>query len=233
MPHRVTHFATEMQQLDATLAKLGGAAEEQLGRAIDALQSRDSALAEEVIAGDKALDAMEAEIERLVAQTFVRRQPMATDLRVTLSSIKIASAMERVGDLAKNTARRSLTLTGNAPLRLVGPIVRFGKQSLDLFGASLEAYLQRDAKAAAEVWVQDERLDLTYNGLLREIITEMEQAPANIPLFTQMMFISKNMERIGDHSTFIAEMTHYIVTGTPLTDDRPKGPPDGLLGAGD
>lgn len=231
MNQRVTHFATEMQQLDATLAKLGGAAEDQLGRAIDAMQNRDSALAEQVIAGDKALDVMESEIEALVAQTFVRRQPMATDLRVTLSSIKIASAMERIGDLAKNTSRRSLTLTSNPPIRLVGPIARFGRETLDLFSASLEAYIQRDAAAAADVWVRDQDLDHTYNGLMREILLQMEQDPSHIPLYTQMLFISKNMERIGDHSTFIAEMTHYIVTGTSLPDERPKGAPDGLLGA--
>ena len=228
MLQKTTQFATEMQQLDALVARLGGAAEEQLSRAIDAMEARDTEAADAVIAEDRALDAMEAEIDRHVALTFTRRQPMASDLRVVLSSVKIASAMERVGDLAKNTARRSKLLVERPALRLVGPIVRFGRETLDLFSASLEGYVQRDAEMAAAVWVQDERLDHTYNTLMREITAAMADMPDAIPLYTQLMFIAKNMERIGDHATFIAEMVHFIVTGAPLTEDRPKGPPDGV-----
>jgi phosphate transport system protein len=186
-------------------------------------------LAQEVVAGDVALDEMEADIEKMVADLFVRRQLMATDLRVTLSSIKIASAIERVGDLAKNTARRSLALNDQPALKIVAPILRFGKETLDMFSDCLEAYANRDTELAIAVWKRDEQLDLLYNSLMRDIIAEMEQTPSQIPLFTQTMFISKNMERIGDHATFIAEMTYYIVTGAPPKEDRPKGPPDGLM----
>jgi len=223
-------FESEMQKLITSVAKLGGAAEEQLGRALDAVQRRDAGLAHEVVVGDAALDQMEADIEKQVAGLFVRHQPMATDLRVALSSIKIASAIERVGDLAKNTARRSLVLDEQPALKIVQPILRFGKETLDQFSECLEAYATRDVDMAMAVWKRDEQLDLNYNSLMADIIAEMEQAPSQIPLFTQTMFISKNMERIGDHATFIAEMTCYIVTGAPPAEDRPKGPPDGSFG---
>ncbi len=223
-------FESEMQQLITSVAKLGGAAEEQLGRALDALQRRDAGLAAEVIAGDAGLDAMEADIEKQVAGLFVRRQPMATDLRVSLSSIKIASAIERVGDLAKNTARRSLVLDEQPALKILQPILRFGKETLAQFSECMEGYAARDVGRAMEVWKRDEQLDLLYNSLMADIMAEMEQSPSQIPLYTQTMFISKNMERIGDHATFIAEMTHYIVTGAPPAEDRPKGPPDGSFG---
>lgn len=223
-------FESEMQRLVSSVAKLGGAAEDQLGQALDAVQRRDAELANAVVAGDAALDDMEADIEKQVAGLFVRRQPMATDLRVALSSVKIASAIERVGDLAKNTARRSLMLNDQPALKIIQPILRFGKETLAQFGECLEAYSRRDTDLAMTVWKRDEQLDLLYNSLMAEIISEMEQTPSQIPLFTQTMFISKNMERIGDHATFIAEMTYYIVTGAPPAEDRPKGPPDGLFG---
>lgn len=222
-------FESEMQELITSVAKMGGAAEEQLSRALDAVQGRDSALAQEVVASDATLDRMESDIDKLVAAMFVRRQPMATDLRVTLSSIKIASAIERVGDLAKNTARRSIILNGKPPMKIVQPILRFGKETLAQFGDCLEAYASRDTDMAMAVWKRDEQLDVLYTNLMSEIISEMESTPSLISLLTQTMFISKNMERIGDHATFIAEMTYYIVTGAPPAEERPKGPPDGTF----
>lgn len=224
-------FETEMQKLIGSVAKLGGAAEEQLSRALDAVNRRDGAFAQQVIEGDQALDVMEADIEKQVAGLFVRRHPMATDLRVALSSIKIASAIERVGDLAKNTARRSLMLNDHPTLKIVAPILRFGKETLGQFSECMEAYAQRDVDLAMAVWKRDEQLDLLYNSLMSDIIGQMAEEPEQIPLYTQTMFISKNMERIGDHATFIAEMTYYIVTGAPPAEDRPKGPPDGLFAA--
>jgi len=227
----VTHsFQTEMDQLMTSVARMGGTAEEQLSRALDAVQRRDGALAKEVVASDATLDQMEADIDKQVAAMFVRRQPMATDLRVTLSSIKIASAIERVGDLAKNTSRRSLILNGQPALKIMQPILRFGKETLGQFSACLEAYANRDTDMAIAVWKRDEQLDVLYNNLMAEIIAEMEAQPSQISLLTQTMFISKNMERIGDHATFIAEMTYYIVTGAPPAEERPKGPPDGSFG---
>ena len=224
-------FQTEMDELMNAVAKMGGAAEEQLGQALEAVQRRDGTQAQAVVAADATLDQMESDIDKQVATMFVRRQPMATDLRVTLSSIKIASAIERVGDLAKNTARRSLILNDQPALKIVQPILRFGKETLDQFSDCLEAYANRDTEAAMAVWKRDEQLDVLYNNLMSEIIAEMEASPTQISLLTQTMFISKNMERIGDHATFIAEMTYYIVTGAPPAEDRPKGPPDGSFGA--
>ena len=228
---RQTQFGAEMTQLDAMIARLGGAAEEQLGLALDAMANRDATLARQVIAADRDLDAMEADIDRHVADIFSRRQLMAADLRVTLSSLKIASALERVGDLAKNTSRRSLALTAHEPLPVVPGIVRLGRETLELVSLALEGYSRRDAGMAHEAWLRDEALDHTYNGLMREIIGAMEDAGTRIALHAQCLFIAKNLERVGDHATFVAETTHWIVTGEQLADLRPKGPPDGLLGA--
>jgi len=194
-------FETEMQKLIGSVAKLGGAAEEQLSRALDAVNRRDGAFAQQVIEGDQALDVMEADIEKQVAGLFVR------------------------------TARRSLMLNDHPTLKIVAPILRFGKETLGQFSECMEAYAQRDVDLAMAVWKRDEQLDLLYNSLMSDIIGQMAEEPEQIPLYTQTMFISKNMERIGDHATFIAEMTYYIVTGAPPAEDRPKGPPDGLFAA--
>lgn len=220
-------FQTEMNALDAAISQFGGAAEDQLSRALDALVQRDTALAREVVAGDKALDAMEQRIGRETAAMFTRRQLMAGDLRTVLAIIKIASTIERIGDLAKNTARRSLVLSEHRPLRTVGAVARLGRKTMAQFSESLDAFAQRDDAMAMAVWRRDEELDNLYNGLQREIVQEMTADPADVAQNTQLLFIAKNMERIGDHATFVAEMAHYIVTGLPMEEKRPKGVPDG------
>ncbi len=220
-------FQMEMNALDTAISQFGGAAEDQLARALDALVQRDIPLATEVIAGDKALDAMEMEIGRETAAIFTRRQLMAGDLRTVLAIIKIASTIERIGDLAKNTARRSIVLSKHAPLRTVPAVARLGRDTMTQFSESLDAFAQRDDDMAMTVWRKDQELDNLYNGLQREIVQEMAVSPGDVAQNTQLLFIAKNMERIGDHATFVAEMAHYIVTGTPMEEKRPKGVPDG------
>ena len=220
-------FQAEMNALDAAISQFGGAAEDQLSRALDAMVRRDTALAREVIAGDKALDATELKIGRETAAMFTRRQLMAADLRTVLAIIKIASTIERIGDLAKNTARRSLVLSEHPPLKTVAAVARLGQETMTQFSESLDAFAQRDDALAMTVWRKDEELDNLYNGLQREIVEEMGAHPEAVAQNTQLLFIAKNMERIGDHATFVAEMAHYIVTGQPMDEKRPKGMPDG------
>ena len=220
-------FQTEMNALDTAISEFGGAAEDQLSRALDALVRRDAALAQDVIDGDRALDAMETQIGRETATMFTRRQLMAGDLRTVLAIIKIASTIERIGDLAKNTARRSIVLSGHPPLRTVSAVARLGRETMTQFSDSLDSFVQRDDATAMAVWRHDQELDNLYNGLQREIVQEMAENPGAVAQNTQLLFIAKNMERIGDHATFVAEMAHYIVTGLPMGEKRPKGTPDG------
>ena len=230
MPHIVSAFDSDLQLLQAKIAEMGGLAEELLAHALEAIQKRDEALGLQVIDRDKALDQMEQELERLSIRTLALRQPMAVDLRETISALKIASTLERIGDLSKNIARRAQFLTRNQPIRLAAPVVRMGRQTLVQLTEVLDAYAARDTGLAAAVWRKDVEVDEMYNSLFRELITYMMEDNRTISLCSQLMFVAKNLERIGDHTTFIAEMTYYVVEGEKLGDDRPKGEPiDAML----
>ena len=201
-----------------------------LSHALEAVQRRDANLAAAVVARDAMLDRMEADLERLAIRTLALRQPVAVDLRETISALKIASTLERIGDLAKNIARRSQFLSRNQPVALAAPVVRMGRQTLVQLTEVLDAYTARDTALAVAVWRRDIDIDETYNSLFRELITYMMEDPRTIGMCSQLMFVAKNLERIGDHATFIAEMAYYVVEGEPLGDERPKGEPvDTLL----
>jgi phosphate transport system protein len=228
--HIVSAFENDMQLLSSKVSEMGGFAEELLSHALEAVQRRDDELALDVVRRDKVLDRMEAELEQLAIRTLALRQPMALDLRETIAALKIASTLERIGDLSKNIARRSQLLTRNQPIRLAAPVVRMGRQTLTQLTEVLDAYTARDTALAVSVWKRDIEIDEMYNSLFRELITYMMEDPRTITLCSQLMFVAKNLERIGDHTTFIAEMTYYVVEGEPLGDDRPKGEPvDTLL----
>ncbi|MEO1331771.1 MAG: phosphate signaling complex protein PhoU, partial [Pseudomonadota bacterium] len=186
-------------------------------------------LAREVIAADKRLDMLEMRLEEAAIQTLALRQPVAGDLRQVVAALKISSTLERIGDLAKNTAKRAQYLNEKPPLRVSGSIVRMGKQTQALFTETLDAYTSRDTELAVSVWRRDIEIDEMYNSLFRELITYMMEDPRVISLCSQLLFVAKNLERIGDHATFIAEMTYYVVEGRPLGDPRPKGDPFGDL----
>lgn len=221
-PHIVTAFDDDLANIATRISEMGGLAEEQLASALEALSARDNDLAAQVVQSDRRLDAMDMALEKLTVEIIALRQPMAADLRNLIAALKISSALERIGDLAKNTAKRTMVLNQNQPLRVMSSITRMGKQAQTLMAEALDAYTARDKALAVSVWRRDVEIDEMHNSIFRELITYMMEDPRTITLCSQLLFVVKNLERIGDHTTFIAEMTYYVVTGEPLTDDRPK-----------
>ncbi len=222
--HMFKRFDEELARLDSKISEMGGLAEAQLARSLQAIRDRDSALAEAVIAADGRIDAIEKEVQEHVLQMLALRQPMAVDLRQILSSVKMATTLERIADYAKNNAKRSLVLMqGAAPPRAITGIDRIGRLVQSLLKDVLDAFARGDAKAAEAVWMRDEEIDDVYNGLFRELLTYMMEDPRTITAGTHLMFMAKNIERIGDHVTNIAELIVFRVTGAPFATDRPKG----------
>lgn len=229
-PHIVSSFDDELIAVQARISEMGGIAEEMLSGALEAVKNRDPQLAQEVIARDKRLDAIEIEVEALATRVIALRQPMAGDLRLMISALKMASTLERVGDLSKNIARRAIYLASVRPVKLSSSIVRMGTQTLGQLTEVLDAFTSKDTALAVSVWKRDVEIDEIYNSIFREVVTYMMEDSRTIGLGSQLLFVAKNLERIGDHSTHLAEMIYYIVEGTPLGDDRPKGEPLGLDG---
>ena len=221
--HTVKAFTEQLESLSAGVAQMGGLAEAQLADAIEAIAKRDTSLAEAAIAGDPRIDQLQQTIEDMALKLLALRQPMAIDLRETLASIKIASELERVGDLAKNIAKRALVLNREPPIRLTQSLARMGRSAQNQLKAVLDSYSDRNAVAAEAVWRNDGEIDEIYNSLFRELLTYMMEDPRTIGLCTHLLFVAKNMERTGDHATNIAETVYYSVTGEPLADARPKG----------
>jgi phosphate transport system protein len=215
--HIVRSYDQELELLDKTIAQMGG-------QGFDALERRDPKLAEAVAADDRKVDALEAEIQELTIRMIARRQPMAVDLRHIMTALKIAGDLERTGDLAKNIAKRALAISGeNHPKPLMTGLKHMVELALAQLKDVLDAYAERDAEKAIAVWRRDERIDAMYNSLFRELLTYMMEDPRNIGLCTHLLFAAKNIERIGDHATNIAEDIHYLVHGVALPDERPKG----------
>src|SRR5580765_7171681 len=220
--HTVKAFSEKLEGLSAAIAQMGGLAEAQFANAVDAIARRDTALAENAVGGDKRIDDMQLDIEDRALKLLALRQPMAVDLRETLAAIKIASELERIGDLAKNIAKRAIVLNREPPIRLTQSLARMGRQALAQLKQVLDAFSDRDAAAAEAVWRQDGEIDEIYNSLFRELLTYMMEDPRTIGLCTHLLFIAKNIERAGDHATNIAETVYHMVTGTYLRVDRPK-----------
>lgn len=220
--HIVKAFTEQLEALAASVAQMGGLAEAQLADAIDAIAKRDSALAEKTIAGDPRIDALQQQVEDQSLKVLALRQPMAVDLRETLAAIKIASELERIGDLAKNIAKRTLVLNREPPIRLTQSLARMGRAALSQLKLVLDAFSDRDAAGAEAVWKNDGEIDEIYNSLFRELLTYMMEDPRTIGLCTHLLFVAKNIERTGDHATNIAETVYHMVTGGHLAIDRPK-----------
>ena len=229
-PHTVSAFDNDLIAIQAKIAEMGGLAEELLAQALDAIEKRDMTLAAHVIEQDKKLDAMEMELEEMATTVIALRQPMAQDLRVLISAMKISSTLERIGDLAKNISKRAMTFQAKRPLPVTSSIIRMGQRTLDQLSEVLNAYTTRDTARAVAVWRRDVEIDEMYNALFREVVTYMMEDNRTISMGSQLLFIAKNLERIGDHTTHISEMVYYIQEGEPLGDDRPKGEPMGLVG---
>ena len=220
--HIVKSYDEDLSQLNTMLAQMGGLVEQQLDDAIDALTRRDTALADRVIQNDDRVDALEHQIEERAILTIARRQPVARDLREIMVAIRVASDLERIGDLAKNTAKRTHAMSDQLPRKLMAGVTRMDRLAQVELKNILDAYSRTDAEMAMEVWRSDEELDALYNSIFRELLTYMMEDPRNISLCTHLLFGAKNMERIGDHATNIAENIYYLVHGKPLTDERPK-----------
>ena len=226
--HIVSAFDDDLIHIQAKISEMGGLAEEQLLKALEAVRMGDTALAQQVIEMDERLDELELEVEEAATTTIALRQPMANDLRVVISALKIASTLERIGDLAKNISKRALTFSTKRPARITLSISAMGEKTLAQLSSVLNAYSSRNTEQAVAVWRKDVEIDEMYNAIFREVVTYMMEDNRTIGLGSQLLFIAKNLERIGDHTTHVSEMIYYIVEGKPLGDDRPKGEPHGL-----
>lgn len=220
--HTVKSFSEQLETLSSTVAQMGGLCEAQLADAIDAIVKRDTALAEQVVAGDRRVDLLQVQVENLAIKLLALRQPLAVDLRETLAAIKCAGELERIGDMAKNVAKRAIVLNREPPIRLTQGLARMGRQALGQLKMVLDAFSDRDPAAAQTVWRQDGEVDEIYNSLFRELLTYMMEDPRTIGLCTHLLFVAKNLERIGDHATNIAEVVYHMVKGEQLDADRPK-----------
>ncbi|MDF2119025.1 phosphate signaling complex protein PhoU [Roseiarcaceae bacterium H3SJ34-1] len=230
--HTVKAYDEELQFIGGRLSEMGGIAEKMLVDAIEALSRLDADLARRTMDRDPKLDLLQREIEEMAVLTIARRQPMANDLRELVAAIHIASDLERVGDLAKNIAKRTTKISGDirVPRTLIGLKHMADIAALQLKNV-LDAYAHRNVAQADDVWRRDADVDAMEDSVFRDLLTFMMEDPRNISFCTHLLFCSKNIERIGDHATNIAETVHYLVTGDPLPVDRPKGGSSGAESA--
>jgi len=221
--HTVRAYDDELNDLSQKIAEMGGLAEQNVADSVRALADRDAETAHRIIAADERIDKLQQQVEEAAIQMIARRQPMAQDLREIMAAIHIANDLERVGDLAKNTAKRVIAIEGNfGAQRLVAGVEHIAELSLTQLKNVLDAFASRDLATALAVWERDDEIDAMYTSLFRELLTYMMEDPRNITFCTHLLFCAKNIERIGDHATNIAETIAYLITGEPLTDERPK-----------
>ena len=222
--HTIKAFDTDLRDIERMVAEMGGLAEKQVADSVDALAKRDSALAQRVTAADANIDALQHEIEVKAVNTIARRQPMAVDLREIVGALRLASDLERIGDLAKNIARRVIALNGEfPPTKLIRGVEHMTELVLEQLKSVLDAYARRDDSKAMAVWHGDEEIDAFYTSVFRELLTYMMEDPRNITSCIHLLFCAKNIERMGDHATNIAESVHYVIEGRPIAETRPKG----------
>jgi phosphate transport system protein len=221
--HIVSAFDADLRELRSAIAEMGGMVEKMLVDATTALLHDNQSLAQAVIEADPRVDALQRQVEERGILTIARRQPLAIDLREIVSAIRIAGDLERAGDLAKNTAKRVLAITGRShPGRLDAGVRHMSDLALGQLKDVLDAYASNTVELAVAVWSRDGEIDALNNSLFRELLTYMMEDPRSISFCTHLLFCAKNIERIGDHSTNIAETVHYLVTGEQLAGERPK-----------
>jgi phosphate transport system protein len=222
--HPSKAFDTDLQDLTRKVSEMGGLAERVIADAIQALTRRDATLAKRVVTADPAIDALQQDIEEKAILTIARRQPMAVDLREIVAALRVSNDLERIGDLAKNIGKRVGALEGDFyPNKLLRGVEHMASLVLDQLKQVLDAYAGRDLESALAVWKGDEEIDALCTSLFRELLTYMMEDPRNITFCIHLMFCAKNIERMGDHATNIAETVHYMIEGRPITDQRPKG----------
>jgi len=216
--HTVKAFDNDIGQLRGLVAQMGGLAEEAIVKAMQALQRADFALADEVRAGDATIDRLEAEVERLAVRIIALRAPLANDLREVVAAMKIASVVERIADYAKNIARRVPQIEGEHRIEPVSILPAMGRMAGEMVRGALDAFGARDAEAALAVLGSDRALDDFYDSIFRTLVTYMVENPKTIGQVAHLLFVAKNLERIGDHATNVAEMVYFAATGIRLAD---------------
>jgi phosphate transport system protein len=221
--HIVKSYDEELTQLNRTIVEMGGLAEAQLANALQAVGKRDNELASRIVENDARMDAMDRDIQQFTVRLFALRQPMAKDLRTIVGALRIASDLERIGDYAKNIAKRALALNQAPPVRPVSAVPLMGRLIQEMIKDILDSYVDQDQEKALAVWHRDAEVDEMHDSLFRELLTYMMEDPRNITPCTHLLFVAKNLERMGDHATNIAENIYFQVCGEPLEDLRPKG----------
>jgi phosphate transport system protein len=222
--HTAKAFDGDLQELTRKVSEMGGLAEREIADAIQALTRRDADLAKRVVQTDPAIDALQQDIEEKAILTIARRQPMAVDLREIVAALRVSNDLERIGDLAKNIGKRVSALEGDFyPNKLLRGVEHMASLVLGQLKQVLDAYAGRDLDSALAVWKGDEEIDAMCTSLFRELLTYMMEDPRNITFCIHLMFCAKNIERMGDHATNIAETVHYMIEGRPIADQRPKG----------
>lgn len=235
--HTMSAFDADLSRIRSEVIDMGDRVEKAVRGAVGALTKRDLDVAEMLIRLDAEIDSRQREIETNVVETIARRQPFAVDLRELVGAFHIVNDLERIGDLAKSICKRTLMMEGTPPAKLLRGIQRVSRPVVHQLRLVLDSYAERDAAEALAVWSSDKEIDAAHGSLLRELLTHMMEDPRNIVFCTHLLFCSKNLERMGDHTTNIAESVHYIVTGQRLSGDRPKKEdlsflrPRSLLGA--
>ncbi len=214
--HTVKAFDEEIGDLRALIAQMGGMAEEAIRAAVEALRRHDLEAAATIVTGDKAIDALEVQVEQLAIRIIALRAPMADDLREVVAALKIAGVIERIGDYAKNIAKRVPLIDVQGDLEPLSVLPAMANLAIAMVHDVLDAFAARDPKAALDVCERDRQVDDFYNSLFRVLVTHMMENPKTIGQMAQLLFIAKNLERVGDHATNVAEMVYYAATGTPM-----------------
>lgn len=220
--HIVRSYEDELRRLRDTIVRMGGLAERQVADATEALVDSDTDLAALVVQRDAEIDALDREVEQFTVRLLALRQPMGADLRFILAAMRIAQDLERIGDYARNAAKRAIVVASQPPLGSLNGFQRMARLVQANLKDAIDALVSNDVGKADAVWAADEPVDEIYNGIFREMLTHMMEDPRNITAATHLLFIAKNLERIGDHATNIAERVHFAVRGDSLTEERPK-----------
>jgi phosphate transport system protein len=220
--HIVKSFDDELTQLQSAIARMGQLSQTQLAGAIDAMLLRDATIAARVVKDDYEVDELERELDARALRVLALRQPIARDLREVLSALRIGIEFERVCDFAANIAKRAIALNTHSPDEWINEIAELGQLALKLIADVTVAFKEHHSDKALAVWAQDEQLDDTYTGIYRRLIDFMKADPKHVPIGTHLLFIAKNIERIGDHATNIAEYCHFIASGAMLSEERAK-----------
>ncbi|HEX3894872.1 MAG TPA: phosphate signaling complex protein PhoU [Rudaea sp.] len=221
--HILKSFDDELTQLNTSIARMGQLSQTQLAGAIDSLLLRDSTVAAHVVKSDFEVDELERDVDARAIRVLALRQPIARDLRQVLASLRIAIEFERICDFAANIAKRAIALDAHSPDEWINELAELGQLALKLLADVVIAFRERDSEKALDVWAHDEQLDDVYTGIYRRLIDFMKAEPQRVPIGAHLLFIAKNIERIGDHATNIAESVYYLVTGETLAGPRPKG----------